>query len=199
MAKKDFKIKKGEVVQEKAKHKLLFGQEQEVIDLLNSYSKTIKILEQYDKSKLRLIKRTKTKFILEYNNAKKVIEEVKRELSAEKETSNLFGQENNKKLQGILGNIYQSFRGKEVYPSLEEKATHLLYFVIKDHPFVDGNKRIASFLFVYFLNRNNFLYRKSGEKRINDNTLIALTILIATSNPKDKDVLIKIITNLLND
>ncbi|MBU2495712.1 MAG: Fic family protein, partial [Candidatus Omnitrophica bacterium] len=97
------------------------------------------------------------------------------------------------------GNIYQTFAGKELYPSLEEKAAHLLYFIIKDHPFIDGNKRTASFLFVYFLDRNNYLYRASGEKKINDNALTALSLLIAVSDPKDKDVLIKITTNLLTD
>ncbi|HCC68616.1 MAG TPA: hypothetical protein DEP99_01880, partial [Nitrospiraceae bacterium] len=99
----------------------------------------------------------------------------------------------------VLGNIYQTFDKKEVYPSLEEKAAHLLYFVIKDHPFIDGNKRTASFLLVYFLDRNNYLYRSSGEKKINDNALTALSLLIAVSDPKDKDILIKITTNLLSD
>ena len=109
-----------------------------------------------------------------------------------------FGQDNERKLAGILKNIYQTFKGKKIYPSLEEKAVHLLYFIIKDHPFVDGNKRIASFLFVYFLDKNNFLYRENGERKINDNALAALTFLIAVSEPKDKDILIKIITNLLS-
>jgi death-on-curing family protein len=86
---------------------------------------------------------------------------------------------------------------KKLYLSLEEKAAHLLYFVIKDHPFVNGNKRIASFLFVYFLDKNNYLYRASGERKINDNALVALSLLIAISNPRDKDVLVKIVTNLL--
>lgn len=96
-----------------------------------------------------------------------------------------------------MGNIYQTFGGKELYSSLEEKAAHLLYFVIKDHPFVDGNKRIASFLFVYFLDKNNNLYRNTSEKKINDNALTALALLIAISNPNEKDKLIKIITNLI--
>lgn len=85
-----------------------------------------------------------------------------------------------------------------MYPSLEEKAALLLYLVIKDHPFIDGNKRITSFLFVYFLDKNNYLYRATGEKKINDNALTALSLLIATSNPKDKDVLIKIVSNLIS-
>jgi prophage maintenance system killer protein len=85
-----------------------------------------------------------------------------------------------------------------LYPSLEQRAAHLLYFIIKDHPFNDGNKRIGSFLFIYYLDRNNFLYKKSGEKKINDNALASLALLIAISDPKEKDKMIKIITNLLS-
>jgi len=91
----------------------------------------------------------------------------------------------------------QTFDKKELYPSIEEKAAHLLYFIIKDHPFIDGNKRIGSFLFVYFLDKNKYLYRKTGERKINDNALTALALLIAVSDPKEKDKLIKIVTNLL--
>ncbi len=184
-------------LQKKAKHELLVGQEQEILNLLASYSKTLTLLEQYDKEKLPLIKKARGKFVLKYKDAKGVIDEVKKELIVQKETSDLFGQETSEKFKAILGNIYQTFTGKELYSSLEEKAAHFLYFTIKDHPFIDGNKRIASFLFIYFLDRNNYLYRSSGEKKINDNALTALTLLIATSDPKDKDILIKIITNFL--
>lgn len=184
-------------LQEKSKHQLLSGQEQKIFDLLVNYSKTLTILDQYDKGKLKLTKKTKSSFILKYEETKKIIEEIKKELILKKEASDLFGLEIDKKFQAILGNIYQSFNGEELYSSLEEKAAHFLYFVIKDHPFVDGNKRIGSFLFVYFLDKNNYLYRESGEKKINDNALTALSILIAVSDPKDKEILIKIITNLL--
>ncbi len=134
---------------------------------------------------------------MQYNEAKKIIETIKRELIAKKEASELFGRENESKLKGIIGSIYQTFESKELYTSLEEKAAHLLYFITKDHPFIDGNKRIASFLFVYFLDKNNFLYRQTGEKKINDNALTALSLLIAVSHPTEKEKLIKIITNLL--
>ena len=186
-------------LQEKAKHKLLSGQEQEILNLLAGYSKTFSLLERYDKNKLTLIQKAKGKFILTYENAEQVIQEIKTELMNKKEVSGLFGQETGEKFKAILGNIYQTFNKKELYPSLEEKAAHLLYFVIKDHPFVDGNKRIASFLFVYFLDKNNYLYRLTGEKKINDNALVSLSLLMAVSEPKEKDILIKIITNLLND
>lgn len=184
-------------LQEKSKHELLAGQEQEIFNLLANYSKTLTLLEQYDKEKLSLIKNTKGKFILKYEEAINVISKIKKDLIARKEASDFFGRENSDKFKGILGNIYQTFDRKELYPSLEEKSAHLLYFIIKDHPFVDGNKRIASFLFVYYLDKNDFLYRSTGEKKINNNTLTALAILIAISDPSEKDKLIKVITNLL--
>lgn len=184
-------------LQEKSKHKLLIGQEQELLSLLGRYSKTLTLLEKYDKEKLSLAKKGKGKFVLNYEDALNVIGKIKKELSLKKEAGALFGQEYDKKLQGILGNIYQTFSKKELYFSLEEKAAHLMYFIIKDHPFVDGNKRIGSFLFVYFLDKNNYLLRKTGERKINDNALTALALLIAISDPRDKDKLIKIVTNLL--
>jgi len=198
-AKNQFQELQGAIsfLQEKSKHELLAGQEQEIFNLLANYSKTLTLLEQYDKEKLSLIKNTKGKFILKYEEAINVISKIKKDLITKKEASDLFGQENSDKFKGILGNIYQTFDRKELYPSLEEKSAHFLYFIIKDHPFVDGNKRIASFLFVYYLDKNNFLYRSTGEKKINNNTLTALAILIAISDPSEKDKLIKIITNLL--
>jgi len=187
------------LLQEKSKHKLFLGQEPpEILSLLANYSKTLTLLDQYDKEKLSLIKKIKSKFVLQYDDAKNIILNIKKELIVKKETSDLFGLENNDKFKGILGNIYQTFDGKELYSSLEEKAAHLLYFIIKDHPFVDGNKRTGSFLFIYFLDKNNFLYKDSGEKKINDNALTALSLLIAISEPKEKDTLIKIITNLIS-
>ncbi len=186
-------------LQSKSKNRLLKGQEQEILDLLANYSKTLRLLEQYDKRKIKLIKKGKPRFILKYKEAMEIIKEIKKDLISKKKASNLFGQEIGEKFKAILGNIYQTFNKKELYPSVEEKAAHLLYFTVKDHPFVDGNKRIASFLFIYFLNKNNFLYKESGERKINDNALTALTLLIAVSNPKDKNILIKIITNLLSE
>ncbi len=182
---------------EKSKHELLAGQEQEILNLLAYYSKTLILLEQYDKESLSLVGKTKGEFVLEYAKVKNIIEQIEKELKVKREASDFFGKELNGKLESIIGNIYQVFGGKELYPSLEEKSAHLLYFIIKDHPFVDGNKRIASFLFIYFLGKNQFLYRSSGEKKINDNALTALSLLIAISEPKEKDKFIKIITNLL--
>jgi len=186
-----------EYLKEKSKHELLAGQEQEILSLLSYYSKSLSLLEQFDKDKLHLKKQEKEKYEINYEDASKVIKKIKEDLVAKKEASQLFGQENGNQFKAILKNIYQTFGGNDLYPSLEEKAAHLLYFIIKDHPFNDGNKRIGSFLFVYYLNRNNFLYKKSGEKKINDNALTALALLIAISDPKEKDKMIKIITNLI--
>lgn len=186
-----------DLLHEKLKHELLAGQEQEILSLLSNYAKTLALLEQYDKGELSLSKKAKSKFILQYEDARQIIEKIKKELIDKKEASDIFGIDNNNKLEGIIKTIYQTFDGKELYQSLEEKSAHLLYFIIKDHPFVDGNKRIASFLFIYFLEKNEYLYKPSGEKKINDNALTALALLIAISNPNEKDKLIKIITNLL--
>ncbi|MCX8034961.1 MAG: virulence protein RhuM/Fic/DOC family protein [Candidatus Dojkabacteria bacterium] len=185
------------LLQEKSRGELLAGQQQEILNLLSNYAKTLSLLEQYDKEKINLIKKAKDKFILQYDEVKSIIENIKKELIAKKEAGYLFGRENNENLKAILGNIYQTFGGKELYPSLEEKAAHLLYFIIKDHPFVDGNKRIASFLFIYFLDKNNYLYKQNGERKINDNALTTLALLIAVSNSSEKEKIIKIITNLV--
>jgi len=123
--------------------------------------------------------------------------ELKKELVAKKEAGDLFGNERGGEFEGIIKTLYQTFGGKELYGSLEEKAAHILYLIIKDHPLSDGNKRTASFLFVYFLDKNNYLYRKNGERKINDNALVALAIMIAESDPKEKETLVKIVINLI--
>ncbi|MFH1175435.1 MAG: RhuM family protein [bacterium] len=186
-----------EFLQEKSKHKLLDGKEQEILDLLLQYSKTLTILEEYDKDKLKKISGKKAKFVLTCDKARRVIEELQKNLVEKKQAGNLFGQEYPGKFESIANSIYQTFGGKELYRSIEEKAAHILYLVIKDHPFADGNKRIASFLFIYFLDRNNYLFKESGERKINDNALVSLALLIAISDPKEKDVMIKIIMNLI--
>lgn len=185
-------------LQSKARHKLLESKTQEILNLLSEYAKSISILEQYDTRKLTLIKGKIPVFVLEYENCQNIIFQIKRELIDKKQAGELFGHEVNKKFESIVKNLYQTFGGEELYGSIEEKAAHLLYLTIKDHPFTDGNKRIASFLFVYFLDKNNYLYKNSGEKKINDNALAVLALLIAESNPKVKEVMVKIITNLLS-
>lgn len=111
--------------------------------------------------------------------------------------SDIFGKEKDGSLTGSLYNIYQTALGIEVYPSLEEKASNLLYFLVKNHSFVDGNKRIAAAVFMYFVKKNGLYYSEIGEKRLSDDALVALTLLIAESNPKEREIIIKIIINLL--
>ena len=186
-------------LREKSKKELLNGQAGEILNLLSDYSKTLTILEQYDKGQLKESKGGKTKFVLKYDDCLKIIAELKKELVMKKEASDLFGNERDGSFEGIIKGLYQSFGGKELYPSIEDKASHLLYFIIKDHPFSDGNKRSAAFLFVYFLDKTNFLFKKSGERKINDNALVALALLVAESDPKEKETMVKIVKNLLTE
>lgn len=172
-------------------------QEVELLDLLADYSKTMSLLGEYDKGVLVNPKGKKAKHKLEYLICQKIISGMKKKLLEEKEAGNLFGNEISRKLEAIIGNLYQTFDRKELYRSIEEKAANLIYLVIKDHPFSDGNKRIAAYLFVYFLDRNDYLFRESGERKINDNALVSLALLIAESDPIEKDVLIKIVVNLI--
>ncbi|MBI2463551.1 virulence protein RhuM/Fic/DOC family protein [Candidatus Peregrinibacteria bacterium] len=186
-------------LQKQSKKELLRGQETEILNLLADYSKTLSLLEQYDKGKLEEEKGKKTKFVLRYDDCVKIIAELKKELIAKKEASDLFGQERDGSFEGIIKGLYQTFGKKELYQTIEDKASHILYLIIKDHPFSDGNKRSAAFLFVYFLDKSDYLFKKSGERKINDNALTALALLIAESDPKDKEVMIKIIKNLLEE
>jgi len=175
----------------------LENQAQELLRVINEYAKSLTILQQYDGKKLVLQKAKRPKFRLTYHECNDIIFGLKDELAKKKEASGLFGEEFDKKFESIIANLYQTFGGKELYRSIEEKSAHLLYFVIKDHPFADGNKRIASVLFIYFLKRNHYLLKQNGEPKINDNALVALALLIATSEPREKEVMIKLITNLL--
>ncbi len=184
-------------LQEKSKKELLSGQEGEILNLLASYAKTLTILDAYDKGALREAKGTKGIYPLLYDVSKDIIAKIKKELVEKGEAGELFGNERDESFSGILKGLYQTFGGKELYATLESKAAHLLYFIIKDHPFSDGNKRTASFLFVYFLDKNNALYRDFGEKKINDNALAALALLIAESDPKEKEQMVALITQLL--
>jgi len=166
-----------------------------LLKLLNDFTTALDILDRYDHQTLK-IKKSKTKevFRISYKEAKKAIEGLKKKFGG----SDLFGKEKDKSFKSSLENIYQTFDGKDLYYSLEEKAAHLLYFVVKNHSFIDGNKRIAAFLFVWFLERNNLLYHHD-RKVIDDNALVALTLMIAASNPDDRNMMIKVIVNLLNN
>jgi len=177
--------------------KLLSEQSNQVLNLLANYAKTLTLLSEYDQGKLKTAKGKKAKFILSHKECQEVIKIIKKELISNGQASHFFGQEADARFEGVISWLYQTFGKKELYSTIVDKAAHVLYLIIKDHPFTDGNKRIASFLFVYFLDKNDYLYRETGEKKINDNALTALVLLTAKSNPAEKDILIKIITNLL--
>jgi prophage maintenance system killer protein len=169
-----------------------------LLSVIKDYAHSWQLLKKYDEGELKLLRsKGKERQRFSYDFIRPAVDALKSSLIQKEEATDIFGNERDGSFQGILGNVYQTFGGKELYTSLEEKAAHLLYFVIKDHPFSDGNKRIGSFLFVYFLGENKILYRVDGEKKINDNTLVALALLIAESDPKQKEVMVALVTNLL--
>ena len=173
------------------------GQSKEILNLLQNYTKTLSLLESYDKSSIDDFDGVTSSYFLSYDEVKRVLAEVKTSLITKGEATALFAQEKDAQLDGIVGNLYQTFGGVELYPSIEDKASHLLYFIIKDHPFNDGNKRSASFMFIYFLDKCDYLYKANGEKKINDNALTTLTLLVASSDPREKEIFIKLIKHLL--
>ncbi len=178
------------------RHELVTDQGKAVLEVVTRYAKSWTLLLKYDEDQLELPKESNpTKLALDYHQAKEAIVTLKAELIKRGEAGDFFGQDQEGHLQGILGSINQTFDGKDLYPSVEEKAAHLLYFVIKDHPFSDGNKRIGSFLFILFL-RENELLEISG---INENGLVALALLIAESDPIQKDLMVRLILNFLKN
>lgn len=167
---------------------------QGLIKVIASYSTALDLLDDYDHQRLKLPTTSAAEVVkINYDEARNAINELGKQTKFE----GLFGKEKDDSFKGSLENIYQTFDGIELYKTIEEKAAHLLYFVVKNHSFTDGNKRIAAFLFVWFLERNNILYQSNGAKIIADSTLVALTLMIAQSNPNEKDMMIKVIVNLL--
>ncbi|RXP54543.1 cytochrome C biogenesis protein CycH [Lutibacter sp. HS1-25] len=167
---------------------------QGLIKVIASYSTALDLLDDYDHQRLKLPTTSAAEVVkINYVEARNAINELGKQTKFE----GLFGKEKDDSFKGSLENIYQTFDGIELYKTIEEKAAHLLYFVVKNHSFTDGNKRIAAFLFVWFLERNKLLYQSNGAKIIADSTLVALTLMIAQSNPNEKDMMIKVIVNLL--
>lgn len=164
-----------------------------VLKVIGEYTKALDLLDSYDYRSIKKIKGTDSLKQIKYEDCKLIIENLKFN-----EKSNLFAVERNRGLEAIIGNIYQSFDGEYIYKSVEEKAANFLYLIVKNHVFVDGNKRIAATLFIYFLEFYNILY-KDNKQVIDNNTLAALTLLIAESNPKEKDILVDLVTNFLNN
>jgi death-on-curing family protein len=187
------------LLEQKISHPLVAGQEKEILEFLSIYANTLTLLNEYDNDKIKKVEGTKTKFRFSYTKAKKLISQLKIRLVAKGEAGEIFGQEQQNKLEGIIKNIYQTFGGKSLYPTIEDKAANLLYFIIKDHPFIDGNKRIGAMLFIYFLEKSNYLYKDNGERKFNDNALTTLCLLIAISDPKKKEKMIEITKNLISE
>lgn len=166
---------------------------QDVLQVITDYAYALTTLDRYDHGTL-VVGGTSdpVSFVLEYDQAITIVQSMKNDFDG------LFGLEKDQGFKSALGTIYQTFDGKELYPSTEEKAANLLYFIVKNHAFSDGNKRIAAAVFIYFLARNGILYRVDGSKRLADNALVALTLLIAESKPEEKETIVKVIVNLIN-
>ena len=166
-----------------------------LFEVVTDYSYALDTLDNYDYERLTIDKTTKQEpFHATYENAMEAINRLRDKFGG----STLFGNEKDDSFKSSIGQIYQTFGGEELYPSVEEKAAMMLYLVTKNHSFSDGNKRIAATLFLWFLNNNHILYRPDGTKRLADNTLVALTLMIAESKTEEKDVMVKVVVNLIN-
>ncbi len=164
----------------------------QVLTVVESFSSALNLLDAYDHQNMQRPKGSAATYVLSYEECRDVIDHMRFG-----DESELFGKEKDDSFKGSIGNIYQSFGGQEIYPTMEEKAANLLYFVTKNHSFLDGNKRIAATLFLYFLNCNGILYDENGEKRLDDHTLVALTIMIAESRPEEKEMMVSVIMNCI--
>ena len=164
----------------------------QVLAVIERYSTALDLLDDYDHQTMQRPEGSEATYVLTYKECRSVIDSMRF-----RNESALFGNEKDDSFKGSIGNIYQSFGGQEVYPTLEEKAANLLYFITKNHSFSDGNKRIAAAMFLYFLDKNGVLF-VDNEKTIDDHTLVALTIMIAESKPEEKEMMISVIMNCLN-
>lgn len=170
------------------------------LDIISKYSKSFELLNRYDSEDLQLDNLSKEIiYVINYDDVKKAIHQLKRELIQKGEAGELFGNEKDDSFRGILGSISQTVFGELAYPTIEEQAAQLLYSVIKGHAFSDGNKRIGSFLFVWFLEQNSYHLDERGIRKINENTLVALALAVAQSLPEQRDLMIKLIVNLIKN
>jgi prophage maintenance system killer protein len=166
----------------------------QVLSVIERYSTALNLLDAYDHQSLQRPTGTNAAYVLSYEECRSVIDRMRFG-----DESELFGKEKDNSFKGSIGNIYQSFGGQEIYPTLEEKAANLLYFVTKNHSFFDGNKRIAATIFLYFLDCNGILYDEQGNKLLDDHTLVALTIMIAESCPEEREMMISVIMNCISE
>lgn len=171
-----------------------------MLDIITHYTQSFILLNQYDSHSLQTQNLNENiTYEIAYEEAFAAIQELKRQLIVAKEATNLFGNPKDDSFKGILGNVVQSFGGQYLYPSIEEQAANLLYFIIKNNPFSDGNKRIGAFMFVWFLEKNKHRFKSNGELKINDNALVALALLVAQSDPSEKDLMVQLIINLIKN
>jgi death-on-curing family protein len=188
-----------ELIQKTADNETTLNETKGLLDIITHYTQSFSLLNQYDSNTIVSTNINENiTYEIKYEEAKTAINELKKQLIARKEASSLFGNEKDNSFSGILQSVIQTFDGKYLYPSIEEQAAHLLYFIIKGHPFSDGNKRIGAFLFVWFLEKNRHRFKRNGELKINDNTLVALALLVAQSNPNEKELMVNLVVNLIN-
>ncbi len=179
----------------KDKKQLEYKEALGLLEVINDYNYALGLLDAYDNKKIKVTDTSKEeRFKLTYEEAIKALAKLKIRLGG----TGLFGAERDKSFKSSIATIYQTFGGKDFYPSVEEKAANLLYFIVKNHSFVDGNKRIAAAMFLWFLEGNGLLYREGGTKRIADNALVALTLMIAESDPSERDIIVNLAVNLIN-
>ncbi len=179
----------------KARKHLEYREALGLLDVIRDYSRALSLLDDYDHGRVNVTGVSRgAGFRLTYDLAIKAVGE----LRGGEYAGGLFGLEKDKSFASSIESIYQTFSGKDLYASAEEKAAHLLYFIVKNHSFVDGNKRIGAALFLWFMGKNRLLYRANGAKRLADNALVALTLMIAESSPRDRDLIVRLVVNLIN-
>ena len=177
---------------------LTSGEAKDMLKVIADYAHSWIMFHKYDEGKISIRAKTKPKYSLTIEEARDLISRLVTQLIDNQTAAKFVGMDREGEgLDRIIGSINQTYDGKELYKTVEEKAAHLLYFVIKDHPLIDGNKRSGSLLFIHYLAQNGLLFRESGERTINDNTIVALALLISQSHPSDKEIMIHLITNLL--
>ncbi len=186
-----------QIISEKSKWDLSLVEARGFLEIISSYTESFVLLNQYDTGSLEIEWSTDITYIIEYNEAHRVIGELRKKLIEKWGATSLFGNEKDESFNGILSSVIAT-DGQYLYSTIEEQASHLLYFIIKDHPFTDGNKRIGAFLFIWFLEKNRHRFRTNGEVKINESGLVSLALLIAQSHPREKEMMIKLVVNLIN-
>ncbi|TJZ62988.1 Fic/DOC family protein [Sphingobacterium olei] len=186
-------------ITEKAKDVANVDEAKGIMNIISQYTQSFVLLNQFDSNSIESQKLNENiTYEISYEEAKIAVIELKKQLIDQKEATELFGNEKDNSFEGTLQSVIQTFDGQYLYGSIEEQAAHLLYFIIKNHPFTDGNKRIGAFMFVWFLEKNSHRFKKDGEIKINDNALVTLALLIAQSDPREKELMVKLITQLIN-